>query len=247
LDEQARVVQERQHELDRKRDLEQMKLKQELESKLLEQVQKSKEDEMRHQLSREFEEKQRLLANEKERLEREKSDSYNRLKAELEETKASLEQKIREQIESEMKGKIEKESQLKAALEIQEEQSRKEEEQRRQYASQKREQEAAKAKINQEILQGMERLRLEKEKEVKPPSISPTAGAKIASDIPPSVSGLSQESLDDPFIRQTLADIYAKQGLYVEALKIYERILNEEPHNEDVREKLRDILRLKGI
>lgn len=247
LAEQAKAVQERQHELERKRDMEQMKLKQELESKLLEQVQKSKEEEMRQQLSREFEEKQRLLTNEKDRLEREQSDSYNRLKAELEETKASLEKKIREQIESELKEKIDKERQLKAALELQDEQSRKEDEQRRQYASQKRDQEAAKAMINQEILQGMERLRLEKEKEVKTNPPAQVVVAKLGTENSPTASGVSQESLDDPFIRQTLADIYAKQGLYVEALKIYERILNEEPHNEDVREKLRDILRLKGI
>jgi pentatricopeptide repeat protein len=44
-----------------------------------------------------------------------------------------------------------------------------------------------------------------------------------------------------------LADIYAKQGLFVEALKIYERILNEDPDNEDVKEKLRNILKMKGI
>jgi tetratricopeptide (TPR) repeat protein len=59
--------------------------------------------------------------------------------------------------------------------------------------------------------------------------------------------GGTSEAIDDPFIRKTLADIYAAQGLYVEALKIYERILSEEPDNQDVKEKLRDILRLKGI
>lgn len=33
----------------------------------------------------------------------------------------------------------------------------------------------------------------------------------------------------------------------MEALKIYERILSEEPDNNEVKEKLRDILRMKGI
>jgi tetratricopeptide (TPR) repeat protein len=250
LEEQARFAQERQYELEKKREMDQLKLKQELESKLIEQVQRSKEEEYRQQMAREFEEKQRLLAQERDRLEKDKTESYSRLKAELEETKTSLEHKIREQIEREMKEKLEKESQLKAALKQEEEQRRKEEEQRKQYVFQKKEQEAAKAKINQEILQGMERLRLEKEKEVKQPAPSVPAGIpKNTSLSAPHAnpSGSSQEVLEDPFIRQTLADIYAKQGLYVEALKIYERILNEEPNNEDVKEKLRDILRLKGI
>jgi len=178
-------------------------------------------------------------------LEREKRDSYNRLKAELEETKTSLEQRIRQQVEHEMKDKMDKESQLRAALQVEEEQRRKEEEERNRYALQKKDQEIARAKINQEIHQGMERLRLEKEREVKVPA--PAANPAPHGKNPSSGSTASPEVLEDPFIRQTLADIYSKQGLYVEALKIYERILNDEPNNEDVREKLRDLLRLKGM
>jgi tetratricopeptide (TPR) repeat protein len=63
---------------------------------------------------------------------------------------------------------------------------------------------------------------------------------------PPS-SAASDLALNDPFVRQTLADIYAKQGLFVEAVKIYEKILNEDPNNDEVREKLREILRMKGF
>ncbi len=248
LDEQARVVQEQQRELEQKRELEQLRLKQELETKLMEQMNRSKEEELRQQLARELDEKQRLLTLERERLEKEKDESLNRLKAEFEKSKLSMEQKLREQIERETKEKLEREVQLKTALEQEEENRRKEEEERRKYATQKKEQEAAKAKINQEILQGMERLRIEKEKESKT-TVTPSAPAPKApaDDMVISPAPESQESLDDPFVRQTLAEIYAKQGLYVEALKIYEKILNEEPNNEDVREKLRDILRLKGI
>jgi len=249
LEEQARVTQERQRELETKRELEQLKLKQELESKLLEQVQRSnKEGEMRQELAREYEEKQRNLELERQRLEKEKEDSFKRLKEELEQTKTSLEQRMREQIEREIKEKMEKEAALQSALKKEEEQRRLEEEQRKSYAKQKQEQEAAQAKINNEILQGMERLRLEKEKEKnisQPPAPIYEIQPKAVIEAAPGPS--SAEVLEDPFIRQTLADIYAKQGLYVEALKIYERILNDEPNNEDVREKLRDILRLKGI
>lgn len=248
LEEQARVVQEHQKEFEQKRELEQLRLKQELESKLMEQMNRSKEAELRQQLTRELEEKQRFLALERERLEKEKDESLNRLKAEFETSKLSMEQKLREQIEKETKEKLEREVQLKTALEQEEDNRKREEEERKKYAAQKKEQEAAKAKINQEILQGMERLRLEKEKEAKSAvaPLVPTLKAP-ADDMIISPGPEPQESLDDPFVRQTLAEIYAKQGLYVEALKIYEKILNEEPNNEDVREKLRDILRLKGI
>lgn len=254
LEEQGKAARERQRELEQKQELDQLKLKQELESKILEQVQHSKEEEMRARLSHEFDEKQRLLSLEKEKVEKEKSESFNLMKAELEETRNSMEVKIREQVEKEMREKLEKEtardSQLKAALQQEENRRNKEEEQRKKYMAQKKEQEVAKAKINQEILQGMERLRQEKEKEGKSP-LHATPAPSHEPHLPPQEKTPSaheaQESLEDPFVRQTLADIYAKQGLYVEALKIYERILTEEPNNEDVREKLRNILRLKGI
>ncbi len=247
LEEQARLVQAQQQELEQKREEEQLRLKQELESKLMEQVQRSKEEELRHQIAREYEEKQKFLTAERERLEKEKADSLNRLKAELEESKVSMEQKLREQIERETQERVQRELQLKAALHQEEEIRRQEEEERKRFATQRKEQEEAKAKINQEILQGMERLRMEKEKETKNQTASSTAPSKPMGAEKTTPAAESQESLADPFVRQTLAEIYARQGLYVEALKIYEKILNEEPNNEEVREKLRDILRLKGI
>ncbi len=247
LEEQTRLVQAQQQEMEQKREAEQLRLKQELESRLMEQVQRSQEEELRLRIAREYEEKQKFLAAERERLEREKSESLNRLKAELEESKVSMEQKLREQIEKETQERLARELQLKAALHQEEEKRKQEEEERKKFATQKKEQEAAKAKINQEILQGMERLRMEKEKETRAQSAFPSVPSKAAGGEKAAPPTESQESLDDPFVRQTLAEIYAKQGLYVEALKIYEKILNEEPNNEEVREKLRDILRLKGI
>ena len=248
-EEQNKLAQGRQFEQEMKRELEQIRLKQDLESKLLEQVQRSKEEEMREKISSEFEEKQRQLAAERERIEKEKNESFEKMKAELEQTKLSFEQKIREQLEREMKERMQREadekerqSKIQAALHHQESE-------RTQFAEQRKIQEAAKAKVDQEIFQGMERLRSEKEKEKRPAESKPAASAvppKPASAVSPEPVG-ANDSLEDPFVRQTLADIYAKQGLYVEALKIYERILNEDPQNEDVKEKLRNILRMKGI
>jgi len=253
-EEQKRLTQERNFEAEMKRELEQMRLKQELESKLLEQVQRGKEEELRLKIAKEFEEKQRQLMEERDKLEKERLESLNKIKDELEQTKQSYEQKIREQVQREMseklrqeaaeKERLEKESarqmQLQAAL-------LKEEKERSNFVEQKKAQEAAKAQVDQEISQGMERLRLEKQKESKAPPAplpAPAGEAKKPSVTPAAPGG---DSLEDPFIRQTLADIYAKQGLFVEALKIYERILNEDPDNEDVKEKLRNILKMKGI
>ncbi len=221
--------------------------KEKTEAVILAHVNRSKEEELRQQFTREFEEKERRLAFEREKIEKERAESLNRLQNELEAAKNSLEHNIRDQVEKELKERTEREVQLKEALRLGEEKQRQEEEERKKYTEQKKEQEVAKAKINQEIMQGMERLRFEKEKEGKSIPTSPPPKSVSAQSPPPSPKYESQESLDDPFVRQTLAEIYAKQGLYLEALKIYERILTEEPHNEDVREKLRDILRLKGI
>ncbi len=332
LEEQARASRQLQDEMERKRELEQMKFKQELEAKMAEQMHKSKEDELRQRLLHEFEEKQNSLLHEKEKIEMERQLLMEKMRHEMESSRAEMEKKIREQLEWEYRQKIEKEAKEREAQEAQdrerrlreaknqeerekelrlqeaqileakerqkrqaEEQVREalererrkaeelakevqererrltesqaqatlekekrqaealareredlvkaqlklEEEHRHKLEEQRKEQEAAKARINQEIFQGMERIRLEKEKETQNPPPSQAASSKN--------SGGSADSIEDPFVRKTLADIYAAQGLYVEALKIYERILSEEPDNNEVKEKLRDILRMKGI
>lgn len=309
LDEQVRLSQEKQIELDakreqdqlrlkqeleEKREQEQLRLKQELENRFLEQVQKTKEEDLRkrmeqeleadqrrlaqekelqekekrqsiqmaqvskdaeeslrQQFSKEFEEKQKFLTSEMERLGREKEESLRKMKLEFEETKTALESKLREQMEREIREKLERESQretqLRAVMRVEELKNLEEKRDKEKFEAQKKEQELARAKINQEIHQGMERLRLEKQRESnvsKPTTNNVPLNTAISFG---KAGGEQQENLEDPFVRQTLADIYAKQGLYLEALKIYERILTEEPNNEEVREKLRDILRLKGI
>ena len=219
----------------------------EMEQRLLEQQsQRTKEEELKAQVSRQFEEQQRMLVLEKQRLEQEKEESLKQLRAEMEQSKSEMERRLREQIEREMREKQEKEVQRQAQVV---EAIQKEEEERRKYEQQKKEQEAAKARVNQEIHQGMEKLRLEKERELKAAASAPVPAAKARDPVldPPSEELDSKDSLEDPFVRQTLADIYAKQGLYVEALKIYEKILSEDPNNEDVKEKLRGILKMKGI
>lgn len=266
LDEQARVSRQLQDELERKREIEQLKLRQELESKLMEQVHNTREEDLRQRLTLEFEEKQKNLSLEKEQIENERQQILEKMRSEMESSRAEMERKIREQLENEYREKtrkevVERETQTQDAKEREKNlveaqarereeqvraQFRLEEERRRQLEAQKKEQEAAKARINQEIFQGMERIRQEKEKETRQPHSAPAPASPTLSSPVRASSGTS-EAIDDPFIRKTLADIYAAQGLYVEALKIYERILSEEPENHEVKEKLRDILRMKGI
>jgi tetratricopeptide (TPR) repeat protein len=346
LEEQARNSRQMQDELERRRELDQLRLKQELEAKLMEQVQKTREEELRVKLMKEFEEKQNSFQHEKEKLEKESQQFLEKMRHEMENSRLEMEKKIREQLETEFRQRMEKEAKDREALDAKEREKRQaeasvreaqekerrrleeqarealererrhvealaqeakerekrqtemlsqeiqgmekrrieeqarealererrqaealalevkerekrqaealarerdemvkaqlklQEEQRYKLELEKREQEAAKARINQEIYQGMERIRVEKEKETKSSATAPAS---------PSKGSGSSESLDDPFIRKTLADIYAAQGLYLEALKIYERILSEEPDNHEVKEKLRDILRMKGI
>ncbi len=100
LEEQARVAQERQREMEQKQEQDQMRLRQELESKLLEQVQKSKEDELRQKIAHEFEEKQRLLGGELERIEKEKMEAMISAQA-----SRSKEEELRQQFTREFEGK----------------------------------------------------------------------------------------------------------------------------------------------
>jgi hypothetical protein len=62
-----------------------------------------------------------------------------------------------------------------------------------------------------------------------PPPAKAAAAAKQA-----------DEDLDemDDFMTSAVADIYVKQGLIKEAVRIYERILKREPGNADVKAKL---------
>lgn len=193
LEEQARASRQVQDEMERKREIDQMKLRQDLESKLMEQVQKTREEELRHKLTREYEEKENTLSREKEQIEKERQQILEKMRNEMESSRSEMEKKIREQLEKEYRDKNhqetrerdaqgpdakdlekrlvedqarERDEQVKAQLKV-------EEDHRRQLEKQKKEQAVAKAKINQEIFQGMERIRQEKEKESRHSSSSP--------------------------------------------------------------------------
>jgi len=74
-----------------------------------------------------------------------------------------------------------------------------------------------------------------------PSAAAPAAPAPVA-PTPVSAAAAKQvdEDLDemDDFMTAAVADIYVKQGLVKEAVRIYERILKREPGNADVKAKL---------
>ncbi len=271
-EEQARLQADRQRDFDRlkvEQEEERIRLKKELEDQLLEQMRKVKEDEnQRERLRREYEDQQKSMVRELERLEKEKTAETDRLHREMEETRRAMEEKLRLQVEQELREKMsresherelrekesrEREKELKERDEHVKALMRQEEEERRKFEESEKSRLKAKDNLSDEISRRMDRLRSEKEREpaAPPPHHAPAPSSQLQEVHKPISTGAQgggmEAALEDPFVRQTLADIYAKQGLYVEALKIYERILNEDPDNEDVKEKLRDILRLKGI
>ena len=276
-EEQARMQAERLEEIQRiKRDQEEERknLQKELEEKMLEQMRKSRaQDEQRDQLQHEFEERQKSLSQEWEKFEREKEESALKLRQDMEKSQKELEGRLRDQVEREFREKLEKEAAEKEQREREQRERdekvkalmKQEDDERRRYEEEKN-QKKAEDSLQNEIFSRMERLRGEKEKEPVPPPIAPKSSAtavppegapvstpsEVLQEVnkpitAPSSSAANELALNDPFVRQTLADIYAKQGLFVEAVKIYEKILNEDPNNDEVREKLRDILRMKGF
>ncbi len=276
-EEQERLAAERQEAIEqirREQEKERVRLQQEMEGKLLEEIRRSKrEEELRQQLQKELEEKQKAIEAQQEKLESEKMDAFNQMKEDLERSKQELEKKVREHVEKELQERSEREArerekQAEREAKVQE-LMRREEEEKRRFEEEKQKQATTQARINREIVDGLERLRREKEKEVSLPPVRPVVAPSVpappALDIsietpaeveldtslqarPSAATGSGEaDNLEDPFVRQTLADIYAKQGLFVEAVKIYEKILNDEPENEEVRNKLRNVLKMKGL
>lgn len=228
----------------------------EMEARLKEQMDRNRvAEEMRERLLSELKEEQKKIFEERDKLEQ----NYRLEKQSLEEEiRRKVEQEVREKLEREFRERLQREEQEKERRKRLEEELRRqqeeEERQREEWRRKEEEHRRQQARVEQEIAERMERLRLEKEKEkaqAQPPAKLQAPAPEPSGEEKPSFS--EEENLEadvdveDPFMRQTLADIYAKQGLYLEALKIYEKILTEQPDNEEVRAKLKELLKQKGI
>jgi len=105
--------------------------------------------------------------------------------------------------------------------------------------------------------------KLREEAASKPPAPAPVVPAPVASTAPkatpaPALSNLDAHSKTDSALEESrdefmtiaVAEIYTRQGLYEEALKIYRRIIHAEPDNFEAKKKLADVenlIKTKGI
>jgi tetratricopeptide (TPR) repeat protein len=261
------ILKNREKEIERIK-TEQEKEKAELQKKLNEQTKNSMDfEESKQKLEHEFEIKQRLLDDERKRIEKEKQGSLDELKKELEGTKFQLEQTMQQQIEQEVQLRLKhelSEANRKKEIELQIQKSNRNDQKTIElYLMDKKEKKVIQDRIMNEISAGMERLQMEKENFYRQDNRStPIAenslnfireNTKIEeaferkSEAEPRMNAAVHQSSSDHFVRQTLADIYSKQGMFLEAVKIYEQILIDNPKNDEVREKLKKILKLKGI
>jgi len=84
------------------------------------------------------------------------------------------------------------------------------------------------------------RRKVEEQQAAMAASIQPAAAAPAPVAPAPAPPKAAEEDLDDmdPFMNAAVADIYVKQGLVKEAVRIYEKILKLDPGNAEIRGKL---------
>jgi tetratricopeptide (TPR) repeat protein len=164
-------------------------------------------------LREELEQKARLEADIKARVELEKK------------AREEAEKKAREEMERLAKGEEEQKIRLEAERRAKEESERK----TREEADRKLREETEK-KVREEIAKKMEQ-------EAKKASV---AHDQATARTPPTSKGDVLEENRDDFMTIAVADIYVRQQLYEEAVKIYRRIVQMEPDNLEAKKKLGD-------
>ncbi len=178
----------------------------------VEEARKKAEEEARTKVE---EETRRIFAEESKKLDAEKDDTRKMLQAEM-----------RLAIEAQEKAKFDQESLTKVD------------------AERKKAEFETKQKIQQEVLARVQSQQKEKQavyqktieeirRKVEEAKQLPGESAKPA----PAQASSAVDEMDD-FMTATVADIYTKQGLVKEAVKIYEKILAREPGNAEIRKKL---------
>jgi tetratricopeptide (TPR) repeat protein len=206
-----------------------------------EQVQKAKEEAERR-LREELEKKVKEEAEKKvrEELERRvKEETEKKAKEEAERRlREELEKKVRE--EAERKAKEEAEHKAKEAAET-----------KAKEAAERKAKEEAERKLREELdrksKEAAEKAR--REEELRNQQKEPI---RMASGVPDATQSarLGGDDSRDEFMTIAVADIYVRQGLYDEAHKIYDRIVDMEPDNYEAKKKLSDlenVMRAKGM
>jgi tetratricopeptide (TPR) repeat protein len=222
-------------------------------------IRKQLEDEMRRKAEEEI--RARMEAEMRLRMEdeRRKAEEEGRRRAE-DETRRRLEQEskrleaekadVRRQMEADMRKAIEAQERARSereALEKLDLMRKKEEKEQKEklqaevlarVQSQQREGHAKNQKIIDDIKRKVEEANRAAAEAALAPSKPGAAPASPAAPVAAQAETLSAGDDMDDFMTEPVADIYTKQGLIPEAVRIYERILSRQPGNADVRRKL---------
>ncbi len=213
-----------------------VRIRMELERKAKEDVERKIQEEAERKIR---EEAERKVQEEAERNAREGAERKIREEAERK-VREEAERKVREEAERRAREEMDKRAHEEAVRKVKEEAERKvrDEEQRkiREEAEARRKEREEKERKNRE----------ESEKNSK--KNAPIGNIKVFREEPTSKSDSLVEDGKDEFMTIAVADIYARQGLLEEAIKIYKRILQMEPDNLEASKKLKDVeSRFKSI
>ncbi|HVZ81013.1 MAG TPA: tetratricopeptide repeat protein, partial [bacterium] len=197
-----------------------------------------------------------------------KEEEEKRLRAEMEkkareeaekQARAEIEKKAREEAEKKAREEIERKAREEAEKRIREETEKKireETERKIREESDRKAKEAADRQSQEEVLRKAkeeierkvreefeQKARSEAERKSKEETDRKKASAAqdtATSRTPPPSKGDALEDNKDEFMTIAVADIYVRQQMYEEAVKIYRRILQMDPDNLEARKKLGD-------
>jgi tetratricopeptide (TPR) repeat protein len=249
-EETARLAQEaarhRLEEEDRRR-MSEAEMRKNLEAEIRKQL----EDEMRRKAEQEI--RARLEAEMRQRMDEEKrkADEQGRKRAE-DETRRRLEEESKkfEAEKADVRRKMEEE--MRQAIAAQERAKSEREALEKMETLRKKEEQDSKLKLQQEVLarvqsdqkqrQGVLQRHIDdirkKVEEANRSSQAPASSAPVPAPAAGAAgAGAAADDMDD-FMTAAVADIYTKQGLINEAIRIYEKILLREPGNAEIRKKL---------
>ncbi len=190
-------------------------------------------------------------------MEKKALEEAKRLRAEMEQkaraeaekqARAELEKKARDEADKKAKEEMERMAREIASKKLQEESEKRAKEdleKRVQEETIKRMREEAERKVQAEMAskakeEAEKRFREEKEKSAKK-NAAPVNEIKTSRSEPHSKGEQAIEEDKDGFMTIAVADIYTRQGLYEEAAKIYHRILQMEPDNQEAKKKLNEL------
>jgi tetratricopeptide (TPR) repeat protein len=202
-------------EMERKAQEESDKLRKELEQKAREEEEKNTRAELEKNIREETEKNARAEMEKKIQ-----EETVRKVRAEMEQkVREEMERKIREETEQKVREETENKIRLETELKLKEEMQRRLEEEKR-----------VKEETEKRAMEAMAKLT------PKEPAYS-----KLSNLDSHAKTDSALEDTRDEFMTIAVADIYTRQGLYEEARKIFQRIVQLEPDNFEAKKKLEDV------